>query len=233
MKWFLRERRLQFNCTFLILLEAKVPWTLVWECAWEDYITRSGAVAETRLFGTIERCLSHLSSSEQDHGEKRWCYADMRWALPEFHRAPHNRVVPFVYNSFKKQKDCRSGCIAGHPFDAPAVENHAENSTPRSNELDTEKCMRVSQQLCAQWNGINNKFRAALGNKWFWGAQVAARWCYNRSRKREKRVFRRIPPALVPHRACICLLFAYFTAAQEINFKICRRDGCFIKMCSS
>jgi hypothetical protein len=85
-------------------------------------------VAETRLFGTIERCLSHLSSSEQDHGEKVvLCSAQTYTERYQNFIAPHNRVVPFVYNSFKKQKDCRSGCIAGHPFDAPAVENHAEN----------------------------------------------------------------------------------------------------------
>jgi hypothetical protein len=85
-------------------------------------------VAETRLFGTIERCLSHLSSSEQDHGEKVvLCSAQTYAERYQNFIAPHNRVVPFVYNSFKKQKDCRSGCIAGHPFDAPAVENHAEN----------------------------------------------------------------------------------------------------------
>lgn len=150
MKWFLQRLEiLQFNCTFRFYWKQKFPEPSVRMCMGGLHYTI--CCGRNSLWNNREMFIAPRSSSEQDHGEKKVVLHETCTVAYQNFIAPHNRVVPFVYNSFKKQKDCRSGCIAGHPFDAPAVENHAEKvSAPRSNELPRRKMYAPRLNNCAQ-----------------------------------------------------------------------------------
>lgn len=187
---FLRMEVLQFNCTFWFYW-SKSSLNPVWECAWEDYITRS-ALAETRLFGTIERCLSHLSSSEQDHGEKVVLCSAQTYTESVTRISSHHTTgscpLFIIHSKSRKIADLaalRATLLTPPPLKITLKTERREEQWTRH----TEKCMRVSQQLRARSEIESTINFERLGNKWFWGAQVAALRCLQQEQKTWKTSF--------------------------------------------